>query len=93
MDEQSFRSGYLIARAEAGLSQRTLAARLGKAASHVAMIERGQRRVDALEFYFIAHALGVSPAALFERAAAGIATAQAVEPAPERRLATGSAPP
>lgn len=55
------------ARQEAGLSQRELAARLGKAASHVSMIERGQRRIDSLELLLIAEACGVSPAALFQR--------------------------
>ena len=47
------------ARHEAGLSQRALAALLGKTGSHVAMIERGQRRVDLLEFCRIAESLGV----------------------------------
>lgn len=53
------------ARRDAGVSQRTLAARIGKSASHVCMIEGGQRRVDTFEFYLIAKALGLAPAALF----------------------------
>lgn len=57
------------ARREAGLSQRALAARLGKTGSHVAMIERGQRRVDLLEFCRIADSLGISPDALVHRIA------------------------
>ncbi len=55
------------ARHEAGLSQRALAARLGKTGSHVAMIERGQRRVDLLEFCRIAESLGLSPDSLVSR--------------------------
>ena len=55
------------ARREAGLSQRALAARLGKTGSHVAMIERGLRRVDLLEFCRIAESLGLSPDALVGR--------------------------
>lgn len=55
------------ARHDAGLSQRALAARLGKTGSHVAMIERGQRRVDLLEFCRIADSLGVSADALVQR--------------------------
>ena len=55
------------ARREAGLSQRALAARLGKTCSHVAMIERGQRRVDLLEFCRIAESVGVSADALVGR--------------------------
>lgn len=57
------------ARHEAGLSQRALAARLGKTGSHVAMIERGQRRVDLLEFCRIAHSLGIPADALIGRIA------------------------
>jgi transcriptional regulator with XRE-family HTH domain len=53
-------------RRAAGVSQRHLAARLGKAQSHVGMIERGQRRVDALEFHLIAEALGADPARLYD---------------------------
>jgi ribosome-binding protein aMBF1 (putative translation factor) len=58
------------ARHEAGLSQRALAARLGKTGSHVAMIERGQRRVDLLEFCRIADSLGVSADLLVGRISA-----------------------
>ncbi|TAJ69652.1 MAG: XRE family transcriptional regulator [Phenylobacterium sp.] len=69
-DEYSIVRGVLIgARREAGLSQRALAARLGKTGSHVAMIERGQRRVDLLEFCRIADSLGVSADALVHRIA------------------------
>jgi transcriptional regulator with XRE-family HTH domain len=55
------------ARREAGLSQRALAARLGKWGSHVAMVERGQRRVDLLEFCRIADSLGISADGLLQR--------------------------
>lgn len=69
-DEYSVVRQVLIdARRGAGLSQRELAARLGKSGSHVAMIERGQRRVDLLEFCRIADSLGVSPDALVGRIA------------------------
>jgi len=69
-DEYSVVREVLIeARHEAGLSQRALAARLGKTGSHVAMIERGQRRVDLLEFCRIADSLGVSADALMHRIA------------------------
>ncbi len=53
-------------RKAAGLSQRQLAARLGRAASHVGLIEAGQRRIDTLELLRIARCLGVEPARLFE---------------------------
>jgi transcriptional regulator with XRE-family HTH domain len=60
------------ARLDCGVTQRTLAARLGKAASHISMIERGQRRLDALEFYEVARSLGLDPVALYERACRSI---------------------
>ncbi|MDP1630444.1 MAG: helix-turn-helix transcriptional regulator [Caulobacter sp.] len=56
-------------RQEAGLSQRSLASRLGKANSHVSKIESGQRRVDAFELYLIAGIVGLDPAELFARVA------------------------
>ncbi|MBU1375130.1 MAG: helix-turn-helix transcriptional regulator [Alphaproteobacteria bacterium] len=62
------------ARREAGLSQRALAARLGKTGSHVAMIERGQRRVDLLEFCRIADSLGISAHDLVGRIAQQLET-------------------
>lgn len=52
-------------RRAAGLSQRRLAERLGKSPSHITMIERGQRRVDTLELFLIAGALGVDPIEFF----------------------------
>lgn len=77
-DEYGIVRDVLIgARHEAGLSQRALAARLGKTGSHVAMIERGQRRVDLLEFCLIAHSLGVSADALVGRIAEQLETLKA----------------
>ena len=66
------REVLIEARHGAGLSQRALAARLGKTGSHVAMIERGQRRVDLLEFCRIAESLGVSADVLVRRIAGQI---------------------
>lgn len=56
------------ARQSAGISQRALAKRIGKSASHVSMIETGQRRVDVLEFHTIASSLGADPVQLFREA-------------------------
>ena len=53
----------------AGISQRELARRIRRSNSHVSMIENGQRRLELLEFYEIARALGVSPASLFAEVA------------------------
>lgn len=53
------------ARKQSGLKQEELAALIGKDQSYISNIERGQRRVDVLEFCALAHAMGVSPFDLF----------------------------
>ena len=73
------------ARREAGLSQRALAARLGKAKSHIGMIERGQRRVDALELYHLALCLGRDPCDLFSAIALRLRARGARAPEPGAR--------
>lgn len=55
------------ARQASGLTQAELAARVGKDQSFVSIIERGQRRVDVLEFVALAKAMDTDPARLFER--------------------------
>jgi transcriptional regulator with XRE-family HTH domain len=61
-----------VARKEAGLTQRNLAARLGRPYSVVANIERGERRLDLVEFIAIARALGMNEQDLLARILAGI---------------------
>lgn len=53
------------ARKVAGVTQAELARRVGKDQSFVSLIERSQRRVDTLEFYALARALGADPVDLF----------------------------
>lgn len=53
------------ARQASGLTQAELAARVGKDQSFVSIIERGQRRVDVLEFVALARATGADPVRLF----------------------------
>lgn len=60
------------ARKKAGLTQTELADRLGRDQTFVSIIERGQRRVDVLEFVSIAEALGHEPEVLFARLLKGI---------------------
>jgi transcriptional regulator with XRE-family HTH domain len=48
------------ARTRAGLTQRALAERIGRPYTMIANIERGERRIDVVEFIAIARALGVS---------------------------------
>ncbi|WP_379553557.1 helix-turn-helix domain-containing protein [Qipengyuania sp. DGS5-3] len=56
------------ARQKAGLRQADVAKKLGKNQSYVSNIERGQRRVDVVEFYVLAKAMNVDPSELFDRA-------------------------
>jgi transcriptional regulator with XRE-family HTH domain len=56
-------------RKEAGLTQRELAEKLKRPQSMVAATETGERRLDVVEFFEFAAALGVEPMALFERVA------------------------
>ena len=52
------------ARIQSGIKQADLAALIGKNQSYISNIERGQRRVDLLEFYALSKAMRVDPAAL-----------------------------
>ena len=54
------------AREAAGLQQVELAQRIGKSQSYISNIERGQRRVDVIEFIVIVKAMGGDPPAIFE---------------------------
>jgi transcriptional regulator with XRE-family HTH domain len=53
------------ARVRAGISQRELAALLGKPQSFVSAYENGQRRVDLLEFLAIVDMVKADPFAVF----------------------------
>jgi transcriptional regulator with XRE-family HTH domain len=53
------------ARRRANVTQQQLAARLGKPQSFVSEYERGQRRVDVVEFLLITQAIGTDPLAIF----------------------------
>ena len=58
-DYDRFRSLLIAARKKAGLSQAELAKRLAKPQSFVSKFERGERRLDVVEFKAIAEALSV----------------------------------
>jgi transcriptional regulator with XRE-family HTH domain len=58
-------AALIRARKASGLLQTDLAAKLGKDQSYISNIERGQRRVDVLELYAIARALGRDPVELY----------------------------
>jgi len=53
------------ARKQSGLKQEELAALIGKDQSYISNIERGQRRVDVIEFIALANAMSIEPVSLF----------------------------
>lgn len=59
-------------RKKAGLKQSELAERLGKDQTFISLVERSQRRIDVLEFYAYARALGEEPVELFTRVIHGL---------------------
>ena len=71
MSRSAFTAGYatvvaalIEARKSAGVTQVELADRLSKPQSFISKIERGERRMEVLEFCAVARALGLKPAAL-----------------------------
>jgi transcriptional regulator with XRE-family HTH domain len=56
-----------MAREDAGLSQRALAAALGVPKSMVDRVETGERRLDVTELFVWAEALGVAPETILRR--------------------------
>jgi transcriptional regulator with XRE-family HTH domain len=57
----AFTRRIIAARKDTGLTQQQLAERIGKPQSFVSKYERGERRVDLIEFLAIAEALGFDP--------------------------------
>jgi transcriptional regulator with XRE-family HTH domain len=53
------------ARKAAQMTQAELSARIGRPQPFISYVERGERRVDVVEFYAIALALGRDPIELF----------------------------
>lgn len=58
------------ARKSAGLTQVELSQRIGRDQTFISLIERGQRRVDVIEFIGMAGAMKVEPIELFGRVVA-----------------------
>ena len=56
-----FRQLLIKARKAAGLTQVELAKRLGEFQSFVSRYERGERRLDVVEFLEVAKAIGIDP--------------------------------
>lgn len=66
---RQFLSVMVQARRDAGLTQTELAYRLGKPQSYISKAERGERRIDVIEFIEIAEAIDTSPAAIIQQIA------------------------
>lgn len=64
---QAFLDLLVAARKKAGLTQQTVADRLGRPQSFVAKYERGERRLDVVELIAIAEVLGADPAAMVRK--------------------------
>ena len=62
-------SRLVALRKEGGVSQVELARRLGKTQQFVSTVELCERRIDVIEFYAIATALGGDPVAIFSAVA------------------------
>jgi transcriptional regulator with XRE-family HTH domain len=65
-----FRNLLIDARKESGLTQVDLAKRLVRPQSFVSKFERGERRLDVIEFLDIADALGIDPHQFLAKVAA-----------------------
>lgn len=61
----SFLEVLVDARKRRGVTQVELGERLGKPQTFVSKFERGVRRLDVVEFYGVAKAIGVDPVDLF----------------------------
>lgn len=64
--------GHLVellieARKSLGLTQTQLGKRIGRGQGFISLIERGQRRVDVIEFVALARALEVDPKSMFSK--------------------------
>lgn len=71
-DEYETFLGALIAERKAvGLTQQDLANRLNKPQSFVSKYERGERRLDVVEFLAVVRAIGVDPCEVIKKVGRG----------------------
>jgi transcriptional regulator with XRE-family HTH domain len=66
-EQQALCELLIEARRKAGLTQERLAKQLKRPQSFVAKYERGERRLDVIEFVAIAECLGADPAKLLRK--------------------------
>ena len=65
--QRKFRDLLVEARKKANLTQAELSSRLKRPQSFVSKYERGERRLDVIEFVVVARALGVDPIQFIEK--------------------------
>lgn len=58
---EHFREELVEMRAKGGMTQRDLARKLGREHSFVSRMELGERRLDVVEFFWVARACGRDP--------------------------------
>ena len=61
---EAFLQRLAFARRDAGLTQQDLAILISKPQSFVSKYERGERRLDVLEFVMVCHVLDVDPCSI-----------------------------
>lgn len=71
-DHRKFIAGLRDVRRSKGVTQVALSQRLDRDQSYISNLERGQRRLDVIEFAAIARAMDEDPASLFSRLIADI---------------------
>ena len=64
---ERFRKRLITSRKAKGLTQSQLAERLGKPQSFVSKYERGERRLDLVEFLEVAKTIGMNPKRLIDQ--------------------------
>ena len=69
---QIFRRCMITARKETQLTQESLAKSLKKPQSFVAKYEKGERRLDVIEFVLVARIIGVDPGDIIRKVAEGM---------------------
>jgi transcriptional regulator with XRE-family HTH domain len=65
--QAKFREQLIQGRRSAGLTQMDLGDRLGRPQSFVSKYERGERRLDVVEFCEVCSALDIDPVAFLQR--------------------------
>ena len=68
---EMFRKELVAAREAAEITQTELAAKLSRPQSFVSKYERGERRLDVIEFLEVAEVLGISPDRFIRRVLVG----------------------